>query len=82
MDYVNNKQKKTRSIENSINFDQGYSINPITGNIDDNQQWRGPCQIDQREKLIKHERQPYLSYKVHIFNIIFHFYYIIFQDSW
>ncbi|CAF0804433.1 unnamed protein product [Rotaria sordida] len=73
VDYVNNKQNKILSNRYSINNDNlkiksKISLNPITDNINDNNQWRGPCQIDRQQTLIttidKHSQQPYISYKI------------------
>ncbi len=81
MNYVNTKQKKIISNKHSIQLNQGHISDQMTENIEDNNRWRGSCQIDQRETLIKHEQQPYFSYKVNILNTIFNFYFILFQDS-
>ncbi|CAF3557524.1 unnamed protein product, partial [Rotaria sp. Silwood2] len=68
VDYVNNKQNKIISNRNSIiNDNLKINLNAITDSINDNNQWRGPCQIDRQQTLIttidKHPQQPYVSYK-------------------
>lgn len=74
MNYANNKQKKVLSTKSSIR----HISDAISNNIDNNNQWRNSCHINQREISIKHEQQPYLSYKVNIFSRIKIFYLIIF----
>ncbi len=56
VDYVNNKQK---NIQPSIH-------NDVTTEIIEQNDWRGSCERNQRVALIKHQQQPYFSYKVTI----------------
>ncbi|CAF4222404.1 unnamed protein product, partial [Adineta steineri] len=70
VDYMNNKQNKILQQEysNNTKLEQRNVSHQITDSIDDNNRWRGPCQIDRRETLIKtidrHEQQTYFSYKI------------------
>ncbi len=73
---MNNKQNKIIANEHSIDDEnvklkQGNVLDQI---IDDNNRWRGPCEIDRREPLVKtidkYEQRPYYSYKVIISNTI------------
>jgi hypothetical protein len=76
VDYVHNKQNKIIENEHStddknVKLNQGNVLDQI---IDDNNRWRGPCEIDRREPLVKtidkYEQRPYYSYKVNISNTI------------
>ena len=55
VDYVNTKQKNIQpSIDRHIS-------NEIIEQIDEKNDWRGPCERNQRAALIKHQQQPFLS---------------------
>ncbi|CAF4865787.1 unnamed protein product [Rotaria socialis] len=73
VDYVNSKQNNTvvnrDSIDNdNIKLKQKISLNQVRESIHDNNQWRGPCEIDRRETLAKpiekNSPQSYISFQI------------------
>jgi len=63
---VNNKPKKTLPIEKSIHINE----KPI---VEENNQWRIKCDIDQGEQVFRDNKPAYTSYKVIDFLYLFRF---------